>query len=169
MILYITLAAIFSLFLFGIFLLIFIFLQKKKLGLAGGTFLYIDSIKKGNKELLSATSAPLFGKPDYLIKQKDFIIPIEKKTGKTPDVPYKNHIAQVIAYCFLTEEHYGIRPPHGVIQYPNDTFVVEYENGAEHHLKSLIQEILFKKKNGRLYIDKLSVCRNCREEKKCFR
>ena len=41
----------------------------------------------------------LTGKPDYLVEQNGKIIPVEVKTGRTPEAPYDSHIFQVAAYC----------------------------------------------------------------------
>jgi len=68
--------------------------------------------------LLSARSLPLRGKPDILIDEGHAIIPVEIKTGRTPATPYPGHVLQVLAYCLLVEEHYRVRPPHGIIRYP---------------------------------------------------
>ncbi len=168
MILYITIASILGLFIFGIFLFVFIARQKQKLGMPKGKIISVDS-QQMPAELLFAKSIPLFGKPDYIIRQKNLFIPVEKKTGKTPEVPYKNHIAQVLAYCFLIEEHFGIRPSHGVIRYPEESFSVAYEKRAEINIKNLVLEILSKKGKSHTILATTKVCRECREKEECKR
>ncbi len=59
----------------------------------------------------------LVGMPDYLIRQGKQWIPFEVKTVSDFRAPYEGHIFQLLAYCLLVEENYGIRPPYGYLQY----------------------------------------------------
>ena len=75
----------------------------------------------------------LTGKPDYVIKQGYTSIPVEVKTGRTPDAPYDLHIFQLAAYCVLIDRATGLRPPYGVLNYPERTYKIEFteEIGGE--------------------------------------
>lgn len=55
----------------------------------------------------------LAGKPDALIKERDFIIPVERKplAKKLRD----RYVAQLLVYMRLVEEFEGVRPPHGYL------------------------------------------------------
>jgi len=91
--------------------------------------------------LLSVRSLPLRGKPDILIDEGHAIIPVEIKTGRTPATPYPGHVLQVLAYCLLVEEHYRVRPPHGIIRYPARDVTIPYTAGEEQRLRALVWEM----------------------------
>ena len=153
----------------GLVLLVLALLQRKRLGIPDGELLYTDS-EEVPGQVFFAKSIPLVGKPDYIVRQKGFIIPIERKTGKTPQQPYKNHVAQLYAYCYLIEENYGLRPPHGIIRYPDESFIVPFEHGVEEHIKQVVNELVLNKQGGKKRyntINAAKLCRNCEENKEC--
>src|SRR5947209_1851354 len=93
--------------------------------------IYQDSPQRPD-ELLFASSLPLCGKPDYLIQTATGIVPVEYKSGRVaPSVPYPSHVFQVIAYCLLVAEHYGHRPPHGILKYQDREFTIAYTAAYE--------------------------------------
>ena len=49
----------------------------------------------------------LTGKPDYLVEENGFYIPVEVKSSRAPGLPYDSHIYQVAAYCLLVERTYA--------------------------------------------------------------
>ncbi len=101
--------------------------QRKQSGLPGGRVVYTDTRAWGalEKPLFDHT-IDLTGKPDYLVEQNGQLIPVEVKTGRTPEAPYDSHIFQVAAYCRLVEKTYAKRPPYGIIHYPHRDFAVDY-------------------------------------------
>ena len=98
--------------------------------------------------LLSARSIPLRGKPDILIREGHTITPVELKTGRTPPTPYPGHVLQVLAYCLLVDEHYHVRPTHGIIRYPARDVLVPYTPEEERRLRVLVGEMLDAKRGG---------------------
>lgn len=89
----------------------------------------------------------LTGRPDYLIEQDDgAIIPVEVKSGDAPPEPYAGHIMQLAAYCLLVQRVYGVRPPHGIIQYRDRAFTVMYGNQLENETLELLHAM---RANGR--------------------
>lgn len=123
--------------------------QHITLGSLAGDQIYQDTPSSPG-DILYATSVPLSGKPDYIIHDKNGIIPIEVKTGKTPDYPYESHIMQLMAYCLLIEEHYKSRPPGGIIRYQQTgkEFKIAYTKEAEDAVRKLVTEILHKRASG---------------------
>jgi CRISPR-associated exonuclease Cas4 len=116
--------------------------QRRASGLPGGRVVYTDTRAWG------AIEKPLFdlqlgltGKPDYLIEQNGKLIPVEVKTGRTPEAPYDSHIFQVAVYCLLVQKTYGKRPPHGILHYPKRDFAVDYTPELESALLDLLAEI----------------------------
>jgi len=83
----------------------------------------------------------LTGKPDYLVQEKDFYIPLEVKSGYAPVTPYPSHILQMVAYCMLVWSTYKNRPPHGFIHYSNRTFAIDFTPQLEKEFRKLVEEI----------------------------
>jgi CRISPR-associated exonuclease Cas4 len=125
------------------FILLFISgCQRRAAGLPGGRVVYTDT------RLWGAVEKPLFdvqlgltGKPDYLVEQNGKLIPVEVKTGRTPEAPYDSHIFQLAAYCLLVQKTYGKRPPHGILHYPKRDFAVDYTPKLESALLDLLADI----------------------------
>lgn len=93
-------------------------------GLVEGELVYSDLDKPG--ETLKSEKYDLSGRPDYIVRKDGEFIPVEVKTGRTPESPHESHIMQLGVYCILVEEKYGARPTRGVLQYPERTFEVPF-------------------------------------------
>ena len=133
---------------FGVLLLMHFWKEKQGFGVLRGNRIYQDTQEKPGI-VLYATSIPLCGKPDYLIQEKENIFPVEVKTGKTPQYPYINHIMQLMAYCFLVEEQYGIKVLGGYVRYPSEEFKIEYTEEARQSVIQVVHEITDAKLNNR--------------------
>jgi CRISPR-associated exonuclease Cas4 len=133
----------------GLFLLLFAFVlffisgrQRRASGLPGGRVIYTDTRAWGKLEKpLFDQNLGLTGKPDYLVEKNGRIIPVEVKTGRTPEAPYDSHIFQVAVYCLLVQKTYGKRPPHGIIHYPGRDFAVDYTSDLENAILNLIADM----------------------------
>jgi CRISPR-associated protein Cas4 len=79
-----------------------------------GNIVYEDLNKPAR--ILSSRKYPLVGKPDYIMKQRQFFIPIEVKTGDHK-VPRHHHIMQLASYCQLVSEEYQCTVPYGILVY----------------------------------------------------
>jgi CRISPR-associated exonuclease Cas4 len=116
--------------------------QRRAAGLPGGRVIYTDTRTWGAVEKpLYDTNLGLTGKPDYFVEQNSHIIPVEVKTGRTPQAPYDSHIFQVAVYCLLVEKTYGKRPPYGIIHYTGHDFAVDYTSNLEDALLDLLANI----------------------------
>lgn len=135
--------------LIGLAMLFFLKREKSQLGiLAESEPIYHDSTDLPAK-VLYATSLPLVGKPDALIKDGDQIIPVENKTGKSPRQYFIGHNMQLMAYCLLVEENYGIRPKGGILRYNDKEVKYMYTKEAEESVRKVVQEILKFKQIGK--------------------
>ncbi|UCG25482.1 MAG: Dna2/Cas4 domain-containing protein, partial [Chloroflexota bacterium] len=67
------------------------------------------------------------------------IVPVEVKSGYAPREPYDGHVLQLAAYCLLVEEAYGIRPSHGILQYRDSAFAVDFSYELERDLLDLLE------------------------------
>jgi len=116
--------------------------QRRQAGLPGGRVVYTDTRAWGTLEKpLYDHALGLTGKPDYIIEHEGQMIPVEVKTGRTPDAPYDSHIYQVAAYCLLVEKAYGKRPAYGLIHYPHRDFAVDYTMELESALLEQLAEM----------------------------
>jgi CRISPR-associated exonuclease Cas4 len=137
--------------------------QRRSAGLPGGRVIYTDTRAWGTVEKpLFDPLAELTGKPDYLVEQNGKIIPVEVKSGRTPEAPYDSHIFQVAAYCYLVEKAYGKRPPYGIIHYPNRDFAIDYTRQLESSMLDVVA-------NMRRDEHRAGVDRSHEEEHRCAR
>ncbi len=70
----------------------------------------------------------LSGKPDYLVRVKDGVAPVELKSSQSPSSgrPYDGHLFQLAAYCLLVEDVCRVSVPYGLVKYEDCTIRVEY-------------------------------------------
>ena len=110
-----------------------------KTGIPDGRIIYSDpGVWKKTQKPLYDSNIGLTGRPDYLIKKSDRIIPAEVKSSWAPRTPYDSHILQLAAYCMLVQTTYGQRPPYGVLRYKNRTFKVQFTSDLEERLLEVI-------------------------------
>lgn len=119
--------------------------RRRALGLPRGRPIYQDRLD-GREPVLQARTLPLRGRPDLLLRQGDVVIPVEIKTGRTPQTPHVGHVLQLLAYCLLIEETYGVRPPYGLIRYSEREFHILYDQQREQEIRGLVQEIAREKR-----------------------
>jgi len=103
-----------------------------------GKIEYIDMT--GSKSFKSEKHG-LIGRPDYVIKVDDKLIPVEEKKGRTPKGPLFSHILQIAAYCLLIEESTGQAPPYGLLKYPEQQHEIEYDEDLKKILLQKLQEM----------------------------
>jgi CRISPR-associated exonuclease Cas4 len=116
--------------------------QRRAAGLPGGRVIYSDTHGWGKlSRPLYDHALELTGKPDYLVRKNDQIIPVEVKSGRAPGAPYDTHIFQVASYCLLVEKTYGVRPPYGILHYDDRDFAVDYTSELEFALMDLLAEM----------------------------
>lgn len=133
--------------LIGVLILLQSTRRQRDLQLPPGTTIYQDTDEEPGETLYSH-ELQLKGRPDFLIRRDDMIIPVEVKTGRTPrDSPYPNHMMQLIVYCVLVEAHYGVRPSHGVVRYPDQSYEVAFTQELEANLKKIVEEMQFIKQS----------------------
>lgn len=115
---------------------------KERSGLPDGRIIYADSGRWGKPpQPLYDAELGLTGKPDYLIRKDQTIIPVEVKSTWAPPAPYESHRLQVAAYCLLVQAYYGKRPPYGLLRYRNRTFRVNYDADIENQVLEVLEEI----------------------------
>jgi CRISPR-associated exonuclease Cas4 len=83
----------------------------------------------------------LAGRPDYVIKLGENLIPVEEKKGRSPRGPLFSHILQIAAYCLLIEESSGRPPPYGLLKYPEHDHEIEYNEDLKKLLLRKLEEM----------------------------
>lgn len=112
---------------------------RKQSGLPTGRVIYSDTRTwRECPEPLYASSLNLAGKPDYLILKWNYTLPVEVKSAPAPVEPYRSHVLQLAAYCYLVHESTGQRPPHGVLHYADRTFAIPYTRDLERELEDTV-------------------------------
>ncbi len=103
-------------------------------GLPSGRVIYDDSGAGQKLPSLYAPRYALAGKPDYVLRQGQQVIPVEVKPGRHATSPYEADVLQLAAYCLLVEECLGSRPPYGLLRYQNRTFCIPYDLALQEKL-----------------------------------
>jgi CRISPR-associated exonuclease Cas4 len=85
----------------------------------------------------------LTGRPDYLVRTREGIVPVEAKSARRPasGVPYDSHLMQLAAYCLLVEDGLGERVPYGLVRYSDGEARIEYTPELRETLIEIIDEI----------------------------
>ena len=68
----------------------------------------------------------LTGKPDWILDSWRGPVPVEVKSGATPEFPIPGHVLQLAAYCYLIERCEGKRVRRGILRYPETSFEISY-------------------------------------------
>lgn len=92
--------------LFGLVLLLLAGRTRTRTGLGTGETVALDNVT------LYSERHRLVGRPDRIVKRGNAYIPEEWKSSKRISL---GHRLQLGAYFILIEEHYGVRPPFGVV------------------------------------------------------
>lgn len=90
---------------------------------------------------LFSTTHNLVGKPDYLVRTRQGLIPVEVKSAAAPPVPYLGHVLQLAAYCLLVEETSGQSPPHGLLKYADALFEIDFTHELRQELLGTMVEM----------------------------
>lgn len=83
----------------------------------------------------------LAGRPDYLIRAREGIIPVEVKPARRADEPYESDIVQLFAYCLLVEETERRPPPYGILVYAEQQWRFDYTAGARRTVLDLLADL----------------------------
>lgn len=125
--------------------------QRRASGLPPGRVISSDTQRWGKVEKpLYDPISGLTGKPDYLVEEKDFLIPVEVKSSRAPSLPHDSHIYQLAAYCLLVERIYGKRPPYGIMRYRDQTFSIDYTPALQSDLEQLLDAIRAQDRRGEI-------------------
>jgi CRISPR-associated exonuclease Cas4 len=119
----------------GLWLLVRSAAARRHTGLPLGRVTYVDTGAWDRCERpLFSNRHRLTGRPDYLVRGREGVVPVEIKSGTAPEQPYPAHVLQLAAYCLLVEEQEGQAPPYGILKYSDHAFEVDYTPGLRAEL-----------------------------------
>jgi len=129
----------------------------------------IEYIDMGKAKAFKSEKYGLIGRPDYVIKIDDKVIPVEEKKGRTPKGPLFSHILQIAAYCLLIEEETGKAPPYGLLKYPEHEHEIEYNEDLKKVLLEKLEEIREAMRTGEAHRNhnRPGKCVNCSRKDAC--
>lgn len=83
----------------------------------------------------------LTGRPDYLVRTDEVIVPVEVKPKRRAREPYESDVVQLMAYCLLVEETEGRPPPHGLLVYAERQWHLPYTDAARQTVLDLLDDL----------------------------
>jgi CRISPR-associated exonuclease Cas4 len=115
---------------------------RRDAGLPEGHVTYVDTgaWKRAERPLFS-NRYRLTGRPDYLVRVREGVIPVEVKSGAAPARPYEAHVLQLAAYCLLVEEGEARPVPYGIIKYDDKAFEIDYTPALRERLLGTLDAI----------------------------
>lgn len=136
-------------------------------GLVHGELAYSDLDRPG--ETLRSKKYDISGRPDYVVRRGDEHLPVEVKTGRTPQAPHDSHLMQLGIYCLLVEEIYGRRPSRGYLQYPERTFEVPFTADFRDKVLETTLRMRLAQMTGTIHRDheRVGKCRGCSRRALC--
>ncbi len=123
--------------------------RRKAAGLPVGRVVYSDTgVERTPEKPLYDPVLGLTGRPDYLVEDGGFLIPVEVKSTPAPPLPYEGHVMQALAYCLLVERDLHREAPYAIIRYPNHSFRVDFTSEYREKLLDLIAEMRRAERRG---------------------
>jgi CRISPR-associated exonuclease Cas4 len=116
--------------------------QAEQLPLPDGDIIYKDTARIDIHEPLVSDTYELIGKPDYIVRTTDGLVPVEVKSRTCGERgPYEGEVAQLVAYCLLVEEVMGEPVPKGLLQYADREVPVLFTDKRRAKLLGLLGEM----------------------------
>jgi CRISPR-associated exonuclease Cas4 len=114
-------------------------------GYAVGHINPVTTNEQGEKQERPLTSRryALSGRPDYLVRTGDGIVPVEAKSTMCPASgrAFDSHVFQLAAYCLLVEDVLDADVPYGIIRYADAEVLIDYTPELEDELIELLGEM----------------------------
>jgi CRISPR-associated exonuclease Cas4 len=93
-------------------------------------------------EVLVSERYGLTGKPDYIRKEGEELIPVERKSRHVAVAgAHEGEILQLAAYCLLAEERYGTPVRRGQILYSNRSVEVPFDEALRARVLDAIADV----------------------------
>jgi CRISPR-associated exonuclease Cas4 len=139
------------------------------------TIISVDDIGSGKRgKPLVSKKHFLIGSPDVIIEEEGMKVPVEIKTGRSPDRPHFSHIMQLSAYLVLVDVNHSQTTPHGYIEYvpskgERKRHKVEWDMMTKALVLSKVSEIREAERIGEAHRNhnRAGKCRNCSRRSGC--
>ena len=93
-------------------------------------------------EVLVSHRHGLTGKPDYIRKEGEELIPVERKSRTISAASaHEGEILQLAAYCLLVEERFGKRVQRGQLLYQNRSVEIPFDDQLRGRLHDAVAEL----------------------------
>lgn len=103
----------------------------------------------------------LTGQPDYLVRTKEGLIPLEVKSRACGTLgPYAGEVAQLVMYCLLVEDVFGETVSYGILQFADRDVKVQFSPNRRNRLLELLRQI-------RVADASASISRNHKQASRC--
>ena len=123
-----------------------------------------------NEELFVSRSHRLRGKPDFIERSRAGIVPVEYKShkGKVHQA-FRNHVIQVLAYCFLLEDVYGPgKVTKGRVVYDEGSFDVPFRDKERVEIARIMSRMRMQVRGrAKRTHTEAGKCRSCAFQKHC--
>lgn len=142
---------------------------RQSAGLPAGRIIYVDTSRLTSVErTLYDAEWGMAGRPDFVLRQRRQVIPVEVKSAPAPDAPHEAHRIQLAAYCRLVEATYRHRPTYGILRYADRSLAVDYSAALEDELRRVVEEVRASRgvAPGRSH-DQPERCRACGFRSRC--
>lgn len=143
--------------------LLWLFLRSR-VAVLPGEVVYRD--EEGARTLVSRRHR-LAGRPDYVTREKDGLVPVEVKSracGKHG--PYPGERAQLLAYCLLAEEEFGGTVARGELQYRDRKVAVPFGEPQRQEITALLGRMDATREAHRSH-EQAARCRRCGFRDQC--
>lgn len=144
--------------------------MNRAIGFRSAKLIYIDKQEEVKQKgvtygkLLRSEKYGLSGKPDYIYKLGNELIPLELKSSKVEgNSPLYKDVMQLAAYFLIIEEVYGGKVSRGRIVYQNTMFEVYNRRQLKKELLELMKNMRMME-NGSFFPDvkpSYAMCRYC--------
>jgi CRISPR-associated exonuclease Cas4 len=130
-----------------------------------------DEIGQRQEKPLVSTKYRLSGRPDYLVRTTEEIVPVEVKSAKYPSSgrPHDSHTMQLAAYCLLVEDVLGTKVPYGIIRYRDRQVSVAYTPELRAELLDVLDKMREARRSNEVHRshDDSRRCANCYMQDYC--
>jgi CRISPR-associated exonuclease Cas4 len=129
-----------------------------------GTVIYADMDARQPGETLVSPRYGLVGRPDYIVRVADSLVPVEVKSRSCgARGPYPSERAQLFAYCLLVEEAVGERIRSGVVEFADRKWPVAFGDRERREILHILEEM--RSMQGRAEVSRshsqAGKCRGC--------
>jgi CRISPR-associated exonuclease Cas4 len=140
--------------------------EKRSHGVPEGLILYSD---------LNVPASPLFskrfrlsGKPDYIVRRENHVVPVEVKTGHGSS-PHQSQILQLAAYCQILEDVSGSFVPEGILVYNSVPYTIPFNPQLRFELEIIMRAMRASLRSGAAQRnhDKPRRCHYCSMKRYC--